>query len=181
MTVDRKECESACGESLRSTLDLDTWQPGENLANLYGRLEQEISEAVKQEKRIRERVREDIFPLLRTRPEKPAQAGVYQATVQQVERVHSGLLFNGAVEACDATSVTHDTLPVTIFQIGVSLVSYKGDQGTWVHRLFRRDLRVGGLDPVDEALGLLEKRKDRAGFDERSKRDKLTDLGKRAI
>jgi len=176
-----KEFESAYGEPLTNTLDLDTWQPGENLAALYGRLEEEIHEAVKQEKRIRERVRENIFPLLRTRPDRPSEAGVYQATVQQVERVHSGLLFNGAVEACDATSVSHDTLPVTIFQIGVSLVSYQGDQGTWVHRLFRRDLRVGGLDPVNEALELLEKRKDRGGFDAASKKDQLSTLGKRAI
>jgi len=176
-----KEFESAYGEPLASTLDLETWQPGENLAALYGRLEEEIHEAVKQEKRIRERVRENIFPLLRTRPDRPSEAGVYQATVQQVERVHSGFLFNGAVEACDATSVSHDTLPVTIFQIGVSLVSYQGDQGTWVHRLFRRDLRVGGLDPVNEALELLEKRKDRAGFDAASKKDQLSTLGKRAI
>jgi hypothetical protein len=181
VAVDAKQFEAAFGESLHSALDLDTWLPGENLASLYGRLEQEIKEAVRQEQRIRERVRESIFPLLRTRPNRPSEAGVYQATVHQVERVHSGLLFNGAVEACDATSVTHDTLPVTIFQIGVSLVSYQGDQGTWVHRLYRRDLRVGGLDPVDEALGILEQRKDRAGFDAGSRRDKLTDLGRRAI
>jgi hypothetical protein len=181
VAVGAGEFEAAFGESLHSALDLSTWLPGENLVSLYGRLEQEIHEAVKQEQRIRERVRDYIFPLLRTRPNRPTEAGVYQSTVQQVERVHSGLLFNGAVEACDATSVTHDTLPVTIFQIGVSLVSYQGDQGTWVHRLYRRDLRVGGLDPVDEALGILERRQDRAGFDARSKRDKLSDLGKRAI
>jgi hypothetical protein len=179
--VGASEFESAFGESLNSALDLDTWLPGEDLASLYGRLESEIREAVKQEQRVRERVRDDIFPLLRTRPKRPSEAGVYQGTVAQLERVHSGLLFNGAVEACDATSVTYDTLPMTIFQIGVSLVSYQGDQGTWVHRLYRRDLRVGGLDPVDEALQILDKRKERAGFDSRSKRDKLTDLGRRAI
>jgi len=123
VAIGAKEFESAYGESLTSTLNLDTWQPGENLASLYGRLEEEISEAVKQESRIRERVRGAVFPLLRTRPNRPAEAGVYQATVDQVERTHSGVLVNGAVEACDATSVSHDTLPVTIFQIGVSLVS----------------------------------------------------------
>jgi len=40
---------------------------------------------------------------------------------------------------------------------------------------------VGGLDPVDEALELLEKRKDRAGFDTATKADYLSNLGKRAI
>lgn len=45
----------------------------------------------------------------------------------------SRLLFNGAVEACDGTSVEHGTLPVTITQIGVCLVSYQGDQGSWLN------------------------------------------------
>ena len=91
------------------------------------------------------------------------------------------MLFNGGVEACDGTSVVHDTLPITIAQIGVTLVSYRGDQGSWVHRLFRRDLRVSGVDPVDEALELLERRHERAGFDASSKRDTLSDLGRRGI
>jgi len=44
------------------------------------------------------------------------------------------------VEACDGTCSVHDTLPLTITQIGVCLVSYLGEQGAWGHRLFRRDL-----------------------------------------
>jgi len=75
----------------------------------------------------------------------------------------------------------HDTLPITIAQIGVSLVSYQGDQGTWVHRLFRRDLRVGGLDPIDEAIALLEHRRKRDSTDVRSTRDKLSEFTQRGI
>jgi hypothetical protein len=106
---------------------------------------------------------------------------VYEVGVEHLERVHNGLLVNGGVEACDGTSVVHDTLPITIAQIGVTLVSYRGDQGSWVHRLYRRDLRVSGVDPVDEALELLERRHERAGFDAGSKRDTLSDLGRRGI
>jgi len=179
--VDAHEFETAFGEPLARALDLDTWQPGENLAALYGRLEEEIEQAVRQENRIRDRIRQEVFPRLRTRPGAPPDAGVYQAGVEDVERVHRGLLFNGAVEACDGTSVVHDTLPVTIAQIGVCLVSYRGDQGSWVQRLYRRDLRVGGLDPVEEALEVLERRQRRAGFDMSSRRDTLSDLGRRGI
>jgi hypothetical protein len=179
--VDAHEFEIAFGEPLAQALDLDTWQPGENLAALYGRLEQEIEQAVRQENRIRERIRQEVFPRLQTRPGAPAHAGVYQALPEHIEKVHRGLLFNGAVEACDGTSVVHDTLPVTIAQIGVCLVSYRGDQGSWVQRLYRRDLRVGGLDPVEEALEVLERRQRRAGFDMSSRRDTLSDLGRRGI
>lgn len=169
------------GESLANTLDLQTWQPGENLANLYGRLEQEIAQAVDQENHIRDRIRREVFPRLSKAKGAPKGAGVYEASVQDVEKIHRGLLFNGQVEACDGTSVPFDTLPISIVQIGVCLVSYRGDQGSWVHRLYRRDLRVGGLDPVDEALRLLDERQKRAGYDQASKRDKLSDLARRGI
>jgi hypothetical protein len=171
----------AFGESLANTLDLHTWQPGENLANLYGRLEQEIEQAVEQESRIRDRIRSEVFPRLLTRKGAPKGAGVYQVLPHHVEKVHRGLLFNGQVEACDGTSVPFDTLPISIVQIGVCLVSYRGDQGSWVHRLYRRDLRVGGLDPVQEAVELLNERQKRSGYDQGSKRDTLSDLARRGI
>ena len=75
----------------------------------------------------------------------------------------------------------HDTLPITIAQIGVSLVSYQGNQGTWVHRLYRRDLRVGGLDPIEEAMALLERRRRRDSTDAQSTRDRLSDFTQRGI
>jgi hypothetical protein len=179
--VGSDEFETAFGEKFAEVLDLGTWSPGEDLAAAYGRLEEEIQRAVEQEDRTRERVRDLVFPRLVERPGAPVNAGVYEVGVEHLERVHNGLLVNGGVEACDGTSVVHDTLPITIVQIGVTLVSYRGDQGSWVHRLYRRDLRVSGVDPVDEALELLERRHERAGFDASSKRDTLSDLGRRGI
>jgi hypothetical protein len=41
--------------------------------------------------------------------------------------------------------------------MGVSLVSYRGDQGTWGQRLFRRDLHQKGMD-VEELFEFLERR-----------------------
>ena len=74
-----------------------------------------------------------------------------RANMDILRLIHRGLLFNGGVEACDGTVQVHDTLPLTIYQIGVSLVSYAGDQGTWHQRLFRRDLRQQGEDPVEKS------------------------------
>lgn len=178
--VDAAEFQAAFGEPLSRTLDLNTWHPGEDLLSLYGRTQQEIEEAVRREDAYRERIRREVFSRLK-RPGAPDQAGVYQARVENIEQVHRGLLFNGAVEACDGTSSVHDTLPITIVQIGVCLVSYRGDQGSWVQRLYRRDLRVAGLDPVEEIVEVLERRRRRDACDVSSRRDTLSDLGRRGI
>ena len=179
--VDTDEFAVAFGESLGQMLNLDTWQSGENLAALYSRLQAEIADAVQQENRIRQRIRQELFPRLRTRRDAPANAGVWNASLDDIERVHRGILFNGIVEACDGTSTIHDTLPMTIAQIGVCLASYQGGQGSWVNRLYRRDLRIDSLDPVQEALEVLERRQKRTGFDASSQRDRLSELARRGI
>lgn len=181
LAIESNEFQSAFGEPVENTLDINTWQIGEDLAGMYQKLEEEVASAVEQGGRIRERVRAELFPFVFKRADAPESAGCYKVDVATIERIHRGLLFNGGVEACDGTSLSHDTLPITIAQIGVSLVSYQGDQGSWVHRLFRRDLRVGGFDPIGEAVALLERRSKRDSTDVRSTRDKLSDFTQRGI
>src|SRR5712691_5529251 len=181
LAMEGNEFQAAFGEQVDDALDLDTWHTGEDLAAMYQALEQEIAGAVEQGGRIRERTRSELFPLVFKHPQAPPNAGCYQVDVATLERIHRGLLFNGGVEACDGTSLIHDTLPITIAQIGVSLVSYQGNQGTWVHRLYRRDLRVAGLDPIEEAIALLDRRRRRDSTDAQSARDKLSDFTRRGI
>ncbi len=175
------EFANSFGEGLAQTLNIDTWRPGEELALLYARLEQEVAEAVAKETELRQSIRQRVFPKLRGRQRAPKDAGVFQASHKDIERVHKSILFNGAVEACDGNSNVHDTLPLTITQLGVSLVSYSGKQGSWVHRLFRRDLRSRGQDPAEEALDLLEKRARRAGLGIDEQTDRLSNLARRGI
>ncbi len=72
-------------------------------------------------------------------------------------------------------------LALTIIQLGVCLISYNGQEGTWSHRLFRRDLRGVPDSPVEEALRLLEQRDRRASVGVDDRRDRLTELGRRGI
>src|SRR5712692_2453783 len=181
LAMEANQFQAAFGESVENPLDIDTWQLGDDLATMYAALEQQVTQAVEQEGRIRERIRAELFPYVFTHPQAPARAGCYKVDVATLERIHRGLLFNGGVEACDGTSLVHDTLPMTIAQIGVSLVSYQGNQGTWVHRLYRRDLRVGDLDPIEEAMALLERRRRRDSTDAQSTRDRLSDFTQRGI
>jgi hypothetical protein len=173
------EFEEAYGESFHHTLDLNTWVLGEDLAEMYGRLEQEIADAVAMEDSYSHTIRKEVFSKIKTSPGAPPNAGVFQAKREDLEKIHTGLLFNGGVEACDGTSVVHDTLPLTITQIGVSLVSYNGNQGAWAHRLFRRDLRSKITDPVEEVMTVLERREKREG--QGLDGEKLSDLARRGI
>ncbi len=181
--IDARDFEAGFGEPLGRTLDLETWNDGRDLSSIFERLDEEIGQALVQEDALRAQVRKVLFPMIATRPNAPQGAGVFRATPAQLEATQRSVLFNGGVEACDGTCSVHDTLPLTITQIGVCLVSYLGGQGAWGHRLFRRDLRMHGQVPLDESewLGLLERRQLRAGIDQESQRDQLSELGRRGI
>jgi hypothetical protein len=169
------------GESLERTLNLDTWEPGENLDRMFARLDQEISEALAREDELYKQIRSVVFPQIAQRRHAPPEAGVVEVTADQLKAVQQQALFNGAVEASYGTSTGHDTLPMSITQIGVCLVSYAGERGAWVHRLFRRDLRLHGVNPVDEALAILERREVQSESARLGRRDRLTELGRRGI
>ncbi len=169
------------GEDLHQVLDVNTWRAGADLHQEYGRIEREVHEAIKEEGSRQQAIREHVFPKLESRREAPAKAGKHEAKPELLAAIHRELLFNGGVEACHGAIQVHDTLPLTIYQIGVSLVSYRGDQGTWCQRLFRRDLRQSYADPVEEVLQLLERRSRRDGADPTSPHDALGELAQRAV
>ncbi|GAC1645902.1 MAG: hypothetical protein NVS4B2_35260 [Chloroflexota bacterium] len=180
-TISPEEFREGFGEDIQAALDVDTWHTGEDLGAIYARVESEVRDAVHQEKEFRSIIRRVVFPRLHDYQGAPYGAGVFRADRAVLERIHRGILFNGGIEACDGTLLSHDSLPLTIFQVGVSLVSYRGDQGTWGHRLYRRDLRVSGGDPTEQALMLLERREQRGGLNQASRRDTLARLARRGI
>jgi hypothetical protein len=168
---------AAFGEPLHAILDVERWHTGEDLGAMYARITEEFAAAVTQELRLHDPIRTRVFAQIQARQLVPG-AGVFRATPDRLRLVHQGLLMRGAVEACDATRHAHETLPLTVAQIGVSLVTYNGNLGTWVQRLFRRDLRENLADPVEEALSLLERRGGRGGA---GNREDMSRLMQRAI
>lgn len=178
--LEQQDFSQEFGEPLARALDLDTWNEGQDLSEIFEKLDQEISEALIQEGDLLRKVRDTFFPIIKTRPNAPKGAGVYRVTTQQLRDAQTNTLFNGGVEACDGTCASHDTLPLTITQIGVCLVSYLGEQGAWGHRLYRRDLRMRGQS-LEEAFEVFERRQMRSGVDQGGKRDRLSELGRRGI
>jgi hypothetical protein len=167
------------GEELAAVLDLDKWGTGD-LDEQYRRIEREVQQAVAAETEYQAHVRQHVHPLLVEADSAPPGAGRHAVSPAELADVHRGLLFNGAVEACDGTCQVHDTLALTIHQVGVSLVSYRGERGSWQQRLFRRDLRLRAPDPVEAVLDLLERRGRRAGLHP-TPQDVLSELARRGL
>jgi hypothetical protein len=178
--VSTRTFEDQFDETILQTLDVERWRLGNDLDQEYRRIEREVQEAEKIETAKEKEIREKLLPRLSELPNMPKNAGKHEATAQNIASVQRGLLFNGGVEACDGTIQIHETLPLTIYQIGVSLVSYRGDQGTWGQRLFRRDLRQKGLDIAD-MMEFLERRAKRDSSARTPGQDQLGELVQKAI
>lgn len=172
----------AFGEDLDRVLDLETWREGPDLAGLYENLEKEVVEAVERETRVSRTIREEFLPHLRDQMEGdvPELCGLHSFTPADMKRVHDGVLFSGRVEACDGTVQVHDTTALTIYQIGVTLVSYNGERGALGTRLFRRDLRQRPADPMEEVNELLVERAKRRAVGGESGED-LSELARRGL
>lgn len=173
--------EKAYGENFSNAIDIDTWRIGENLAEYLPLIESELIKARQDEVKTHQAFREKIFPRIKEKGTVP-HAGLNNDLYQNlglIEKIHHGFLFNGAVTACGSTSAVYDTVPISITQIGICLVNYQGQHGSYSHRLFRRDLRFKSDDPIKEAINLIEKRKgdDISG----DKRGKLSTLAVRGI
>lgn len=150
-------------QSLVESLDLEKWQPGHNYAEFYQKVEDEVRSSTQNEDAAVRAIRSELIPdkIVSRLPTDISNRAFQQFTVEQIEKAHLKLLFNGCVEASDGTIVMHDTLPLTITQIGVCLVSYQGEQGAYAHRIFRRDLQMKGDDILEEIKQLLAERQNR--------------------
>lgn len=168
-------------EPLEALLDFNTWRDSNDLSELYNRIEQEIRASTVQEERVAAEVRRRVLPLIWQRTKAPKGAGLYTITPVQLKWAHRNLLFNGATVAADGTVVAHDTLLMTIAQIGVCTVSYQGDTGEFRKQIYRRDVRIDDSDPVEEMVAVLEERQTRAAPGYEDERDELNILMRRGL
>jgi hypothetical protein len=171
------EFKKVFGEDLTRTLDIDSWATAVDWEAAVERFTTEIKSALGREERVRETIRNQVLPRIATRPNAPKEAGVYRTVPSELENVHDGLLFPGRVEAVDGTSVTYDSLPLGITQIGISVVSYGGATATFAQRIFRKEI-TKATDPYKEALELISGRDGRQGVNQK---DGLSELGRRGI
>ncbi|GIW07690.1 MAG: hypothetical protein KatS3mg060_2495 [Dehalococcoidia bacterium] len=183
-TIGSDQFAASFGEPLERALDPCTWLPGEYLNQIYCRIEAEVEAADRLNDDLRAAIRQQFFGRIddfrRASPDLGDEIGWYAATPDVIRRQHVGLLFPGRVEAVDGTCVDHETLPLTVLSIGVVLVAYDGDHGSWGHRLFRRDLRLQGTLSLPEIIAIMKART-RRNDHTASSHDRLSELGRDGI
>jgi len=175
--VGDEDFRDAFDEDLLATLDIERWDTGHEWERAVARIQKEIASAVGQEDRIRAAIRSELLPLLGTRPGTPREAGVYQTHPKELTVVREALLFPGRVEAVGGTSVSYDSLPIGITQLGVAIVGYGGTSGTFAQRLFRKEMASKGGDAYAEALEFVIQRHERSSLGERDSLSKLVCRG----
>jgi hypothetical protein len=179
--VSEQDFRQGFGENLSDVLDVGRWQTDRDLTREFPRIEREVREAIACETEHQRRTRAELFPKLCDPAAAVPGGGVFQANRDVLGRIHRGLLLNGGVEACDGTVKVHDTLPLTVYQVGVSLVSYRGDQGTWHQRLFRRDLRQQSGISLEDVWEVLQRRARRSALNHATPSDQLGELGRKTV
>jgi len=146
------------GEEYTEAINIETWKVDRNLAKLYTQIEAELFSAKRNELESHQVIRNEVFPKLQENP-LVLHAGLHQdTTLELIEKIHKGFLFNGAVTACGSVSVMYDTLPISITQMGICLVNYQGQHGSYSHQLFRRDLKFNHSCTIHEAIELIERK-----------------------
>lgn len=168
--ISSEEIERALGEPFRNTLDVRMWDRGLTTMAM-DLLEQQIVDAVRQEEEVIRQVREKVLPEIERGPGAPGGAGVYPVDLKRLEQTQREALFNGGTAAVDGSVKMHDTLPLTVVQLGIALVTYAGEHGAWTHRIFRRDLRARSPEVTpQELIELLQHRRARGGLQQPDKK-----------
>ena len=168
--ISTEEIEQALGEPFYKTLDVAMWDRGLS-AMAMDVLEQQIVDAVRQEDEVIRQVRDRVLPEIERGPGAPAGAGLYTVDLKRLEQVQHENLFNGGTAAVDGSMKMHDTLPLTVIQIGIALVTYANDHAAWTHRVFRRDLRSRSPEVTpQELIDLLQNRRARGGLQQPDKK-----------
>jgi hypothetical protein len=146
------------GEEYTEAINIETWKVDRNLAKLYTQIEAELFNAKRNELESHQVIRNEVFPKIQENP-LVLHAGLHQdTTLELIEKMHKGFLFNGAVTACGSVSVMYDSLPISITQMGICLVNYQGQHGSYSHQLFRRDLKFNHSCTIQEAIELIERK-----------------------
>ncbi|EPX57065.1 hypothetical protein D187_006819 [Cystobacter fuscus DSM 2262] len=168
---------SGFGQELSAVLDMVSWEAGHDFKRLFAEFKTQVSQSVNKEESLRSIIRKQLFHQIKSAKLAPDGAGVFPADLSWLDTIREQLLYQGLVEAVNSTVVSHDSLPISVTQIGVAIVSYNATTGVFSQRLFRKEM-AAQVDGLAEAIAFIQKRQARSGA---GRRDELSTLARRGI
>ena len=155
-TKQQESPQEALEREILESLDLNNWPKGPDLERMYRRLTKEVGDAVSNETKAIAHLRNEIFPRLQAEFSDLPRPVFGRFSLDMLQEAHRSILFNGSVEAVNGTLASHEALPLSVSQIGICMVSYQGEMGTYTHRLFKKNLSIRGEEPLEEAVDWIE-------------------------
>jgi hypothetical protein len=130
-------------------------------------------------------VRAHLHKRLREESHDP-EAGICTVTSAELREAWKRHLVTGEVEACDGTRVTHDSVPLTVHQIGVCLTTYTVRGQSFGYRLFRHDITQREDNPIDALEHFMRRRAttddaEALGVDQSDEAPSMSSLKARAV
>lgn len=166
-------------DEIYKSLDMDGWSMGPDVEDLAAKLKGDVHEAIEKKREEIELIRNEVLPKVELQLQN-ALAYPTRGTFDEymIMEAQNGLVFNGDLHAVHSIQASHDTMPLSVAQIGICLVSYEKEAGTYSSRIYKKDLRARGQSPMDELMARMnENRKSASG----SGADKMTVLARRGL
>ncbi len=179
--LSNEEVRQGFGAGIKELVDLRGWQDRADPDRVFQAVGEMAARAVELERRHQAPLRRLMEQEFSNRPDAPRWAGTHQATAEQLVDVARGYLYSGQTEAVAGDLVLHETLPLSIGQMGVCAVSYQGRHDQWHQRLVRRDLPIHTGDPEQELMALLDRRDRIARPGQANRMRQLSDLARRGL
>jgi hypothetical protein len=174
--------QQAFGVDFNDTIDIDKWNPGLDLEKFIPKIADDWLKVKARQNDNQKAIRESFFPRIKNLANVP-YAGLCENISEikdLIEKVQKGFLFNGAVTACASTIASYQTVPLTVNQVGVCLINYERQNGTYTHTLIRSpELRFENGNSFQNAVNLYKRRKSEE--DGQNKERKMSDIAVRGI
>lgn len=159
--VTSAEIEDALGRTIEAALDFTNWDAGGGLKSLHD-YQQKLATAIDEDRQFLEDVRQHVLRALRSFPNAPECAGVYQVKESDLKVARRKVLLSGNLTAVRGASVSHDSLAASLVSVGISLTRYDGQLRSWRTIFLRRDCDIRSGDRVEQIRSILDSRAKRS-------------------
>ena len=176
-----QEIESALNHTIASALDFANWDEGTGWQGLE-KARRYLTKSLEKQDRLVGSVRKHVLQELRSFPNHPDNAGVFQVKEKDLRFARQSILISGNTTAVRGASVAHEGMAASLVSIGVCLTKYDGHFRSWRNVFMRHECDIRSDNPVAEIKAILNQRARRSRMGPAARgSDTLSKLMRRAF